>query len=342
MGKPDKKQLKLELQQRLARSAAPATKPAASASAESIKKPVGKKAALKQQLKERLNKSAAAAAAPPPKELKKTAGKKAGKKQSPAPQQSAASRSAAAPKKHAAKQKQVAALAKETAVELTKLQAAMQKKLDGAQFRYLNEKLYTMPGTEALQMMQEKPELFELYHAGFRAQAESWPMNPVDRIISEIKEHIKTPATIADLGCGDAMVAQELAPLGYTVRSFDLVAKPPLVEAADMANVPLEDGACDVVVFSLSLMNTNWGVGAAEGARILRKGGIMKIAEVVSRIDDVDAFISALEQIGMSVMTKDTSNPMFIMLTLRKKALKVNKDAAARFQPLKPCIYKRR
>ncbi|KNE64735.1 hypothetical protein AMAG_10084 [Allomyces macrogynus ATCC 38327] len=218
----------------------------------------------------------------------------------------------------------------------------MQKKLDGAQFRYLNEKLYTMPGTEALQMMQEKPELFELYHTGFRAQAESWPMNPVDRIIAEIKEHIKLPAMIADLGCGDAMVAQELAPLGYTVRSFDLVAKPPLVEAADMANVPLEDGVCDVVVFSLSLMNTNWGVGAAEGARILRKGGIMKIAEVVSRIDDVDAFISALEQIGMSVMTKDTSNPMFIMLTLRKKALKVNKDAAARFQPLKPCIYKRR
>ncbi|KAJ3357466.1 25S rRNA (adenine645-N1)-methyltransferase [Allomyces javanicus] len=339
MGKPDKKQLKLELQQRLAKSAAPA--PAAASSASTSKKPVGKKAALKQQLKDRLDKSAAAAVAvPPPKELKKTAGKKAGKKQSSAPQ-STASRSAA-PKKQATKQKQAAALAKETAVELTKLQAAMQKKLDGAQFRYLNEQLYTMPGTKALQMMQEKPELFDLYHTGFRAQAESWPMNPVDRIIAEIKEHIKTPATIADLGCGDAMVAQELGPLGYTVRSFDLVAKPPLVEAADMANVPLEDGQCDVVVFSLSLMNTNWGVGAAEGARILRKGGIMKIAEVVSRIDDVDAFISALEQIGMSVMTKDTSNPMFIMLTLRKKALKVNKDAAARFRPLKPCIYKRR
>ncbi|KAI9221969.1 methyltransferase-domain-containing protein [Blastocladiella britannica] len=224
--------------------------------------------------------------------------------------------------------------------KLTQLQQQMQRKLEGSQFRWLNEQLYTIAGKEALELMSQQPHLFDLYHRGFRAQAEQWPENPVHRIAKEVATFTKAPATIVDLGCGDALVAQRLGPEGYTVRSFDLVAKPPLVEAADMAAVPMKDSTADVVIFSLSLMNTNWGKGAAEGARILRKGGIMKIAEVVSRIPNLDEFIACLEVLGLQVMSKDTSNTMFVFLTLRKKT--ALRPGAGAFEPLKPCIYKRR
>ncbi|KAI9190343.1 25S rRNA (adenine645-N1)-methyltransferase [Blastocladiella emersonii ATCC 22665] len=228
------------------------------------------------------------------------------------------------------------------APKLSKMQEGMMRQLESAHFRFLNEQLYTTDGATALRMMKEEPHLFDLYHRGFRHQAESWPENPVQRILAEIKAHVPTTATVVDMGCGDALLAQELKPLGYTVRSFDLVAKPPHVEAADMASVPVKEGLADVVVFSLSLMNTDWGKGAAEGCRVLRKGGIMKIAEVVSRIPNLDDFIRCLEKLGLNVVSKDTKNPMFVMLTLRKKAAAVDKRIAAEFEPLKPCIYKKR
>jgi ribosomal RNA-processing protein 8 len=45
-------------------------------------------------------------------------------------------------------------------IELSVLQQKMQKKLSGAQFRWINEQLYTMESSLALDLMKEKPELF--------------------------------------------------------------------------------------------------------------------------------------------------------------------------------------
>ena len=44
------------------------------------------------------------------------------------------------------------------------LLARMRARLSGGQFRWLNEKLYTCPGAEALAFMQAQPELFRQYH----------------------------------------------------------------------------------------------------------------------------------------------------------------------------------
>ena len=38
------------------------------------------------------------------------------------------------------------------------------------QFRYINEKLYTCSGEEAVEMFEQKPELFDVYHRGFSNQ----------------------------------------------------------------------------------------------------------------------------------------------------------------------------
>ena len=40
----------------------------------------------------------------------------------------------------------------------------MRAKLSGSQFRWLNEQLYTCPGSQAFELMQEQPELFTQYH----------------------------------------------------------------------------------------------------------------------------------------------------------------------------------
>ena len=42
----------------------------------------------------------------------------------------------------------------------------MRQKLQGGQFRWLNEQLYTTEGNHALDLMKKNPELYEKYHQG--------------------------------------------------------------------------------------------------------------------------------------------------------------------------------
>lgn len=72
------------------------------------------------------------------------------------------------------------------------------------------------------------------YHAGFRSQVDTWPTNPVDVLIDQLR--VKPANTIiADLGCGDAKIAHVLTK--YKILSFDLVAKNEKVVACDIAKV---------------------------------------------------------------------------------------------------------
>ncbi len=72
-------------------------------------------------------------------------------------------------------------------VNLTPLQTAMRAKLISARFRHINETLYTTPSTHASSLFSSNPEAFASYHAGFRAQVASWPQNPVEIFVQEIK-----------------------------------------------------------------------------------------------------------------------------------------------------------
>lgn len=60
-------------------------------------------------------------------------------------------------------------------------------RLNAARFRYLNEQLYTTTGKEAFQLFRKDQQAFSVYHEGFQSQVEKWPANPVDVIISTIK-----------------------------------------------------------------------------------------------------------------------------------------------------------
>lgn len=78
-------------------------------------------------------------------------------------------------------------------------------------------------------------------------------------------------STIADLGCGEAKLAEKLSPK-HEVHSYDLCAINERVEACNIAKLPLDKEKVDVVVFCLSLMGTNLPDFIKEAHRILKKG----------------------------------------------------------------------
>lgn len=224
---------------------------------------------------------------------------------------------------------------------LSELQMNMKRKLEGAKFRMLNEQLYTSRGEEAFASFQAEPELFTVYHTGFREQVEKWPVNPLDLIINSIK---KTPkAVVADFGCGDARLAKSVAK--NKVYSFDLVSvDPDVVTACDIAKVPLEDESIDIAVYCLALMGINVSDYLTECRRVLKPRGIVKIAEVKSRfeipeIGGINGFIGKMKQFGFDLISKNDKNKMFVLFDFKKSKRGIDQALPFTF---KACEYKRR
>lgn len=137
---------------------------------------------------------------------------------------------------------------------MTALQAQMLSKLSGSRFRTINEKLYTTPSEQAVQMIDSNPIMFDEYHQGFREQVRGWPKNPLDRIAelfhpttasagakgskasSSVSKFTKAPkarftpgALVVDLGAGEGDLAKKLVGRGkggQKVLCFDLVNTP--------------------------------------------------------------------------------------------------------------------
>ncbi|MFH4977950.1 hypothetical protein AB6A40_004659 [Gnathostoma spinigerum] len=212
--------------------------------------------------------------------------------------------------------------------------------LQSARFRFINEKLYTMTGSEAFKMFLDDPEAFEAYHEGFRSQLKKWPYNPLSGVIQWLRTQATDNPVIVDMGCGDAKIAAELQELA-TVHSFDLVAVNDFVTPCDMAHVPMDQESADIVVFCLSLMGTNVNDFLREAHRILKPKGMLKIVEVSSRIPSIKRFIFGLEKLGFSIAEKKfRGNGYFITLQFTKSG-KIQQKRPLGLR-LNPCIYKRR
>lgn len=219
------------------------------------------------------------------------------------------------------------------------LRARMAQRLDGARFRYLNEQLYSGTSSAAQRLFQEDPEAFLLYHRGFQSQVKKWPLQPVDRIARDLRQR---PASlvVADFGCGDCRLASSIR---NPVHCFDLASLDPRVTVCDMAQVPLEDESVDVAVFCLSLMGTNIRDFLEEANRVLKPEGLLKVAEVSSRFEDVRTFLGAVTKLGFKVVFKDLTNSHFFLFDFVKTGPpRVGPKAQLSGLKLQPCLYKRR
>lgn len=223
---------------------------------------------------------------------------------------------------------------------MSALQQKFAKKLEGARFRVINEKLYKTSGTDAFKDFQSDPSQFDIYHVGFREQAAQWPYNPLDGIINWIKNHHQK-AIIADVGCGDARLASSVK---NKVHSFDLVSKSKNVIACDMANLPLPDESVNIAVYCLALMGTNIPDFVREARRILKPSGILRIAEVRSRFEEegnsIKLFRKFLKRAGFDLNVIEVpQNKMFFEL----ECVKANRESV--IDPnfaVKACVYKKR
>ncbi|XP_071989663.1 ribosomal RNA-processing protein 8 [Engystomops pustulosus] len=217
------------------------------------------------------------------------------------------------------------------------LRSRMQQRLTRARFRYINEQLYTRHSQEAAQLFQEDPEAFSIYHSGFSQQLQRWPLNPITQIIKYIKN--RPPSlVIADFGCGDALLARSVRNI---VHSFDLVALNDRVTVCDMAEVPLPDGSVDVAVFCLSLMGKNLSDFLREANRVLKTSGVLLVAEVSSRFDDIRQFLQAMSHLGFKSVNKNVENSHFYLFEFSKSGRARDASRHAGLQ-LKPCLYKKR
>lgn len=301
--------------------------------------------------------------------------------------------------------------------KLTPLQQKMLNKLSGSRFRWINEQLYTISSEDALALIKNQPELFDEYHQGFKSQVQSWPQNPVDVFVEEFKTRgsnkpVNAPGglpgfankkvVVADMGCGEAQFAKDIEEfvesynnnkqkkfkrngggkfLDVKVHSFDLKKHNERITVADIAHVPLPDQSCNVVIFCLALMGTNFLDFIQEALRILAPRGELWIAEIKSRFNEStdkksinqdnvgEEFVNTLKLLGFFHKSTDNSNSHFTRFEFFKPQRDILDERNAKLQRkqkfveqetekeqldekrgkkaegqwlLKPCIYKRR
>ena len=157
---------------------------------------------------------------------------------------------------------------------------------------------------------------------------------------------------IADFGCGEGKLALELKKAGHpltNIHSFDAGKMGDHVTQCDIAKVPLKDKSVDVVVFCLSLMGTNFPIFLKEANRVLKPGGTLFVAEVLSRFEDVKMFSETYmpNYCGFKIK-KLTKLKDFFYVMVYKKVNDIWKGKLTEPQveefghQLKPCLYKKR
>lgn len=204
-------------------------------------------------------------------------------------------------------------------------------RLQGSLFRKINEFLYTSDSEKAFEEYIKDESMFENYHKGYEIQKKSWPVDPLDGIISYISENDNLKV-IGDFGCGTARIGQTLGHIkGYKIHSFDLncsreISEKYNITICNMKDVPLDSGVLDVAVFCLSLMGTDWPLFLKEACRTLKDNGILIITEVSSRIEDPKSFILNLqEQLNLELSEPHVNlTSYFVQFIFRKRPSPTN------------------
>lgn len=159
----------------------------------------------------------------------------------------------------------------------------------------------------------DNPDSWHRYHTLRKSRMESWEEIPYEYIATKIKDHRDV---IADFGCGENLF-KHCVPKNK-VHSFDHIAIDDTVTACDMRNTGLGDETIDVAVFSLALWGTNRVEYIKEAYRVLRRKGMIYIAEPSKDYDTPEGqekLINMLNEIGFQQVGSIENRGKFVYLT---------------------------
>jgi superfamily II DNA or RNA helicase/SAM-dependent methyltransferase len=145
-------------------------------------------------------------------------------------------------------------------------------------FSMMNSRFNSAYSQTTHERLKQNPEEWYLYHTLYREARQTWTEIPYEKIAKSLEK--RPDWVVGDLGCGEAKLAECLP---NKIYSFDHVAINEDVIACDIAHTPLKDGQLDVAIFSLSLMGINYPDYLKEAYRVLKFGGLLKIAEPINR-----------------------------------------------------------
>jgi hypothetical protein len=165
-------------------------------------------------------------------------------------------------------------------------------------FSTLNQRWNSSRSDTVHERLTRDPSEWYLYHTELRSIRARWPEDPCRRIADRLR--IRPDWVIGDFGCGEGLLGKQLS---NKVIGIDHVGVDDSVIVADMAKTPLPAGTLDVVVFSLSLMSTNWRAYLSEAHRTLRPFGQLLVAEPRGRWEGrIQELIDELGRAGFRIV----------------------------------------
>ena len=141
-------------------------------------------------------------------------------------------------------------------------------------FREMNRLWSVRNSTTNRERLLDHPEEWYQYHTLYREARQDWDEIPYEVIGEKISK--RPDWIVGDFGCGENLLSKNIP---NKVHAFDHISIDETVVSCDISNVPLEDNTLDVVVFSLSLMGTNYKDYLEEGYRTLRPFGMIMVCE---------------------------------------------------------------
>ena len=182
------------------------------------------------------------------------------------------------------------------------------------EFSEMNKKWNTSNSKTTHDRLKEDKSEWVKYHKLYSDSRKKWdsiPYKEIAKIINNRPEWL-----VGDFGCGENLLKNEIT---NKVLSFDHISIDDSVTSCDLTNIPLEDSKLDVVVFSLSLMGTNYKEYFKEAYRTLKPMGMVIISEPSNRWKDNEGKLKELlEESGFNISGDIKHKDRFIYVTAIK------------------------
>ena len=182
-------------------------------------------------------------------------------------------------------------------------------------FSIMNARINSSLSSTNFTRFKKDPSEWYLYHTLYSEARKTWDEIPYEIIAESLKS--RPDLIIGDFGCGEAKLSQLIK---NKVWNFDFVAVNDSVMECDMTSIDLEDNTIDVAVFSLSLMGKNWAESLSEAYRLIKPGGLLKIAEPKNKWNEekLNILKTTLRSIGFSIHDQEILSSRFVYINATK------------------------